>query len=213
MASPSITGLVATHGYWVVSALVALESMGIPLPGETILVAAAIYAGTTHQLNIWIIITAATLGAIAGDGAGFLLGRRFGYRLLLRYGRYVRMTPPRIKLGQLLFKRHGGKVVFFGRFVAILRTLAALLAGMNGMEWRRFLLCNASGGIVWAATFGLSAYAFGERIERVRGPVAVGGLVLAGAAAIVLLSFVRRHEAEMERQAEQALPGPLHERL
>ena len=213
MIPVSVTDLVSTHGYWVITAVVALESMGIPLPGETILVTAAIYAGTTHRLNIWIIIASAALGAIVGDSAGFLLGRRFGYRLLLRYGGYVRINEARIKLGQFLFARHGGKVVFFGRFIAILRTLAALLAGTNGMDWRRFLLFNASGGIVWATAFGLSAYAFGEQIERVRRPVAIGSLILAGCAGIALMWFMRRHEAELEEQAERALPGPLRPRL
>ncbi|MEP6917537.1 MAG: DedA family protein [Acidobacteriota bacterium] len=209
----SITNLVSTHGYWVVAVVVAVESMGIPLPGETILVTAGIYAGTTHRLNIWIIIAAAALGAIAGDSAGFLIGRRFGYRLLLRYGRYVRMNEARIKLGQFLFDRHGGKVVFFGRFVAVLRTLAALLAGMNGMDWRRFLVFNASGGIAWAVAFGAGAYAFGEQIERVRGPIAVVTLVAAAFAGVILMWFVGRHEAELEAQAERALPGPLRSRL
>jgi membrane protein DedA with SNARE-associated domain len=213
MVSASIADLVSKHGYWVISAVVALESMGIPLPGETMLVSAAIYAGTTHRLNVWIVIASAALGAIVGDRAGFLLGRRFGYRLLLRYGRYAGVNEARIKLGQYLFDRHGGKVVFFGRFVAILRTFAPFLAGTNGMDWRRFLLFNASGGIAWAAGFGLAAYAFGEQIERVRRPVAIVSSILAGFAVIVLMWFVRRHEAELEAKAERALPGPLRNRL
>lgn len=213
MISPTVADLVATHGYWIISIVIALESMGIPLPGETILVTAAIYAGTTHRLDISIIIAAAAFGAIVGDSIGFVIGRRFGYRLLLRYGRYVRLTDSRIKLGQFLFQRYGGTVVFFGRFVALLRTLAAVLAGTNGMAWRRFFLFNASGGIVWAAVFGLSAYAFGERVERVRGPVAIGSLIAAGIAGVALIRFMRRHEADLERQAEQALPGPLREQL
>jgi membrane protein DedA with SNARE-associated domain len=213
MVSGFITDAVSTHGYWVVGTVIGFESMGIPLPGETILVTAAIYAGTTHRLNIWLIIMSAALGAIIGDSAGFFLGRRFGYELLLRYAAYVRMNHARIKLGQFLFDRHGGKVVFFGRFLSILRTLAAFLAGMNGMNWRRFLVFNATGGIVWAGGFGLAGYGFGERIEHLRAPVAIGGLFLAASAALVFVRFVRRHEAELEAQAEQALPGPLRTRL
>ena len=111
--------------------VVALESMGVPVPGETTLVSAAIFAGTTHRLNIWLVIAAAALGAIAGDSVGYAIGRTLGHRFLINHGALLRMDARRIKLGQYLFKRHGGKVVFFGRFVALLRALAALLAGIR----------------------------------------------------------------------------------
>src|SRR5689334_19326894 len=123
--------------------------MGLPVPGETTLVTAAIYAATTGRLNIWLVIAAAATGAIVGDSVGFWIGRAFGHRLLLKYGSLLRLTPRRIKLGQYLFQRHGGKVVFFGRFLALLRALAALMAGINYMDWRRFLLFNVTGGIAW----------------------------------------------------------------
>src|SRR5262245_20369748 len=100
--------LIVHQGYWVVAAVVGFESMGVPLPGETTLVSAAIYAGSTHELNIWILTAAAAIGAIAGDNVGFWLGRRYGYRLLMRYGAVVRMNERRIKLGQFMFDRHGG---------------------------------------------------------------------------------------------------------
>jgi membrane protein DedA with SNARE-associated domain len=204
--------LVASHGYWVLATVVALESMGIPMPGETMLVTAAIYAGTTHRLNIGLVIAAAALGAIVGDNVGYWLGREFGYRLLLRYGPLLRINTPRIKLGQYLFYRHGGKVVFFGRFIAILRAIAALLAGTNRMPWWRFLFFNATGGIVWAAGFGMAAYGAGEYVVRLKGHLAVAGLVLAVAGAVVAFGFVRRHEDALLRRAEEALPGPLDQR-
>jgi membrane protein DedA with SNARE-associated domain len=207
--SERVAELIATHGYWVIAAIVGLESTGIPAPGETALVTAAIYAGTTHRLSIVFVIVAAAIGAIAGDNVGYLAGRRFGYRLLLRYGPLLKLTPPRIKLGQFLFARHGGKVVFFGRFIAVLRALAALLAGINVMPWKRFLFFNAAGGVVWAVLFGVGGYLFGEQIERVKGPAGVAGLVLAVVAAVASAWFVRRHEAALEAEAERALPGPL----
>ena len=154
--------LLAAYGYWVVGGVVALESMGLPVPGETVLIAAAVYAGETHHLNISLVIAVAAVGAILGDNLGFWIGRELGYRLLLRYGPYVGLTEARIKLGQYLFNRHGGKIVFFGRFVAVLRVLAALLAGVNQMSWSRFLLFNATGGVVWASLFGLAAYYLGQ---------------------------------------------------
>jgi membrane protein DedA with SNARE-associated domain len=207
--SETLITLISTHGYWVVAAIVGLESMGIPLPGETALVTAGIYAGTTHRLNIAFVIGAAAVGAIVGDNLGFWIGRRFGYRLLLRYAPFLHLTTRRIKLGQYLFQSHGGKVVFFGRFFAILRTLSALLAGVNWMPWWRFLLFNMAGGIVWATVFGLSSYVLGQAIEDIRGPVSMIGVVLACAAAVAGFWFVRRHETELEEKAERALPGPV----
>jgi membrane protein DedA with SNARE-associated domain len=205
----NLASVIATHGYWVVAAVVALESMGLPLPGETTLVMAAAYAGKTHELNIALVIAAAATGAIVGDSVGFAIGGHFGYRLLVRYGPLLRISVRHIKLGQFLFHRHGGKVVFFGRFIAVLRALAALLAGMNCMAWRRFVFFNATGGIVWATVFGLAAYWLGAKIGEFEGPfqlTALGLAVIAGVAAIV---FVRRHQAALEEEAERALPGPL----
>jgi membrane protein DedA with SNARE-associated domain len=200
----TLEGLIAAHGYWILGALIGLESMGIPLPGETALISAAIYAGTTHRLNIVFVIVAAIVGAVAGDNAGFWIGRRFGHGLLVRYGHLVKLNARRIRLGQFLFDRHGGTVVFFGRFVAVLRAAAALLAGINRMRWRPFLLFNAAGGIVWATGYGLAAYALGERIERFEGPVRIGAFALAAGAVLVGLWMVRRHEARLEQQVHDA---------
>jgi len=205
----TLNHLIAQHGYWVVAMVVGLESMGVPLPGETTLVSAAVYAGSTHELNIWLLTAAAALGAIAGDNAGFWIGRQYGYALLLRYGYLVRLSERRIKLGQFLFDRHGGKVVFFGRFVAFLRVIAALLAGVNCMDWRRFLVFNALGGVTWAALFGWAGYAFGRKIEEITTSLAVFTAILAAAAFLAGMWFVRRHEVSLEEQAERAHPGPL----
>jgi membrane protein DedA with SNARE-associated domain len=198
-----LADLISTHGYWVVAAVIMLESMGVPLPGETMLVTAAIFAGTTHQLNILWVIAAAVSGAVVGDNLGFWIGQRFGVALLHNYGHLLRITPQRIRLGQYLFDRHGGKVVFGGRFVAVLRALAALLAGMNCMNWWRFLVFNAAGGIVWATAYGSAAYVFGEQVERLRGPVAVIGFVLAGAAVVAGTWFVRYHEDALSAHVER----------
>ena len=135
--------------------------------------------------------------------------RRFGHQLLVRYGYLVRIDAAEIKLGQFLFLRHGGKVVLLGRFIAVLRTLAALLAGINCMPWWRFLFFNAAGGVIWAAVYGLAAYELGHQIEQLRASVAIGGLVLAAIAAIVAFRFVRHHQAELQAEAERAMPGPI----
>ncbi len=201
--------LISTYGYWAVAGVVALESMGLPLPGETTLIAAAAYAGTTHRLSVVLVVAAAAAGAILGDNLGFWLGRGFGYRLLLRYGHYLRMSEKRVKLGQYLFLRHGGKVVFFGRFVAVLRALAAFLAGTNRMPWSPFLLFNAAGGVVWATAYGVAAYVFGKQIHHLLSGMGLAMLVLALVLASATFVFLRRHEAQLEAEAERALPGPL----
>ena len=149
-ATTDLQHFLVTYGYWAVFVFVAIESIGIPFPGETMLLVAAIDAGTTHQLSIVLVIIAATCGAILGDNLGFWIGREGGYRLLRRYGRYIGFNERRVKLGLYLFRKHGGKIVFFGRFVAVLRAWAAFLAGVNRMQWSRFLLFNALGGVSWA---------------------------------------------------------------
>jgi membrane protein DedA with SNARE-associated domain len=137
-----------------------------------------------------------------------LIGRRFGFPLLLRYGHLPRIDRRRLTLGQFLFARHGGKVVFFGRFIALLRALAALLAGINGMDWWRFLLFNASGGVVWATVYGLAAYVFGEHIVRLHGPAVIIDLLIAGAAVAACLWWLRGREALLQVEAARSLSGP-----
>jgi len=135
--------IIAANGYWIVALAIGLECLGLPVPGESILVAAAVYAGSSHALNITLVIGAAAFGAILGNAIGFWIGREGGYRLLLRYGRRFGMTDGRIKLGQYLFLKHGGKIVFFGRFVAGLRVFVGIFAGANRMSWRSFLFLTS----------------------------------------------------------------------
>jgi membrane protein DedA with SNARE-associated domain len=201
--------LLAAYGYWTVVLMVGLESLGIPMPGETALITASIYAGATHNLSILLVVLAAISGAIAGDNVGFAIGHWGGYRLLVRYGKYVRLNEARIKLGHYVFLRHGGKVVFFGRFVSVLRTYAALLAGTTRMPWWRFLAFNAAGGIVWACIYGLGAYFLGAQLVRLTGPATVAVGITAAIVIVAFFVFVRRNENRLEAAAERALPGPL----
>ncbi len=201
----------AEYGYVALVGLIALESMGIPLPGETVLVMASIHAGTRGG-NIGLVIAAATLGAILGDNIGYVLGRELGFRFLVRFGSYFRLSDARIKLGQYLFMKHGAKVVFFGRFIAILRCLAAFLAGVNQMAWPRFLFANGAGAVVWATTIGLGAYTFGKAFHQIVGPVSLAFFLLAVVAVFWGFIYLRRHETALEAEAETALPGPLRSR-
>jgi membrane protein DedA with SNARE-associated domain len=205
----SAPAFLATYGYWAVAGLIGLESIGIPLPGETALIAAAVLSGSTNDLNIVLVIVFASAGAIIGDSIGFWIGHKLGFRLLRRYGERVGLTEPRLKLGRYMFMRHGGKVVFLGRFVSLLRTLAALFAGANRMHWPRFLMFNATGGIVWATTYGLAAYFAGQTLHRINGTISFLLLGLGAIAVVVGVLLVRRHEDSLIAEAERALPGPL----
>jgi membrane protein DedA with SNARE-associated domain len=208
-ASQDLLRFIAAYGYWAVLVFVAIESTGIPVPGETMLLTAAIYAGTTHHLQIPVVILAAAAGAILGDNLGYWVGREGGYRLLRRFGHVVRLDEGKLKLGQYLFRRHGGKVVFFGRFVAVLRAWAAFLAGANRMPWPRFLAYNAAGGIVWATLYGAGAYLLGEQVNRLSGTVGKALAVLAVLAIVAAVVLLKRNERRLEGEAEAAMPGPL----
>ena len=201
--------LISTHGYWMIALVVGLESMGIPLPGETMLVLASIYAARDPTLSIWLVIVAAALGSILGDNAGYWIGHRYAYAAVLRYGRRVGLSEPRIKIGQYLFRKHGGKVVFLGRFVALLRILAAFLAGVNRMPWRDFLLANAAGAILWAAVFGAGGYCFGVLLFKLHAIFAGAVFTIAVVIFFGAGYFIRRYESRLTDAAERAIPGPL----
>lgn len=200
---------IGRYGEWLVGGVIAVESFGVPFPGETVLVAAALYAGASGKLSIVQVVLAAIVGAVAGSTGGFWLGRTLGFRWIMRHRSKLRLSSSRLKIGQYLFLRHGGKVVFFGRFVPVLRALGALLAGVNCMVWDRFLLFNALGAAVWASVFGIGAYVFGEELASALSKV---GLVLGICAAVAMVAaFIvgRRYERRLEALAERALPGPL----
>jgi membrane protein DedA with SNARE-associated domain len=190
---------------------VGIESTGIPFPGETTLLVAAVYAGTTHRLIIVGVIAAAAAGAILGDNLGFWVGREGGFRLLCRYGTYIRLDERKLKLGQYLFRKHGAKVVFFGRFVAVLRAWAAFLAGTNRMPWSRFLPFNAAGGIVWATIYGTGGYYLGKNVNRLAGPVGIATVIIAAILIIIVLVVLKRNEQRLEEEAVRAIPGPVYQ--
>ena len=204
----TLQNLVAHYGYFAVFCIVALESAGLPLPGETALVSAAIFAGQ-GTLKIEGVIACAAIAAILGDNCGYWVGREFGFPLLFRHGHLLRIDESKLKVAQYLFLRHGGKIVFFGRFVAILRTFAAFLSGVNRLPWGRFLLFNALGGIVWATIFGLGGFFLGVAFESYAKPVGIGALVCAVIGAVAASRFVAHHAEALREEAERALPGPL----
>lgn len=183
----TIARLVETYGYWFLFALVAIESFGVPLPGETALVTAAAYAAL-GRLNVLLVIGAAASGAIFGDNAGYWLGRKGGIALVRRYGRRVGLSEAKLARAHAFFERYGARTVFIGRFVALLRSWAAALAGVACMPYATFTLFNALGGIAWALVFGWLGFAFGRNLpllERYVGQVSLV-IVLLGALLVVV---------------------------
>jgi membrane protein DedA with SNARE-associated domain len=201
--------LIHEYGLIAVAAIIALECLGLPVPGETALLGAAIYAGTKHELNINAVIATAAGAATVGRMIGYVIGYKFGSPLLLQYGHYVWLTPGRIKLGQYLFMRYGGKIIFFAQFVPVLRTLAGPFAGVNLMPWRNFIFANAISSCVWAASYGYAAYWVGGEFERLQGRMVLPLVVIAVIAIIAGGLFVRQREAQLITEAERAIPGSL----
>ena len=206
---PSIAHLVHAYGLLVVASVIGLEGVGIPVPGETALIVASVIAGSKHELNIVAVILVAAGASIVGRMIGYAIGRHFGYWLLLRYGGYVRITEARIKLGQYLFLRHGGKIIIVAQFIPVLRTLAGILAGANRMPRHTFMLTNIVGASLWAVFFGVAAYFLGRQVERLAGSAVLICAVILLVGVVLATIFVKGHEAQLAAKAERALPGPL----
>ncbi len=161
----TIAGLIASYGYVVLFFLVGLESLGIPLPGETALVTAAAFAALGH-LSISAVMATAVAAAIIGDNGGYWIGRGGGIALVRRYGRVLHLNESHLARAQTFFAQHGPKTVFIGRFIALLRTWAAVLAGVAKMPYGTFMLYNALGAVCWAVLFGTLGYAFGRNLPQ-----------------------------------------------
>ena len=180
VALAAIFGVSNSLGY-LLPALIGLESMGVPSPGETALVAAAVLA-SQGKLQIWLVILIAVCSAIIGDNIGYLLGRRLGREILVAKGPFSKQRARAIAAGDRFFDRHGARAVFFARWIALVRFAAAWLAGINKMHWRTFFFWNALGGISWGITYGLVGYYGGKAAAHV---LADAGIV--GAVVLVLL--------------------------
>jgi membrane protein DedA with SNARE-associated domain len=196
------------YGYAAIFVIIALENVGLPLPGETILITAALYAAETHGLNVIAVVGTAVVAACAGGIAGFTIGQRGGLHVLRQYGSYIHVDEKDLRLGRYLFQRYGGRVVFFARFVAFLRALAGLLAGMNGMALKRFVLFTTLGAVAWASTFGFGAYALGRRIEALSTGASVVLVILTALAALAGFWALRRNRDRLQREADRPIERP-----
>jgi membrane protein DedA with SNARE-associated domain len=205
-------GLISAYGPVFVGGMLALECLCIPVPGETVLLTAAVYAGRTHNINIWMVFIAGFAGAVCGNLLAFWLGGRYGYRLLWRYGGYLRLTHARLRIGQYLFFLHGGKFVIFARFVPVLRSIAGVLAGANRMPAGPFMAANLAGALAWVGLDCVCAYSIGKGLARLTTwfGIVLGCIVLLAVAGLAI--FLRRHEKRLVLEAERALGAELADR-
>ena len=183
------------YGYWVVFFGVMLENAGLPIPGETILLAAGFFASLGH-FNIAIVMIVAAVGAMLGDNAGYAIGRKLGRAALERYGRRVGLSAALLGRFDHFFLKNGNRTIFFARFITGLRVFAALLAGAAAMPWRMFLLYNSAGAVVWAIVITLAGYFFGKSwhvLERVVGGFGAAALIAVVIVLIILIVRKRRN--------------------
>lgn len=202
---------ISVYGVWLVAGFIALESIGAPLPAEAALIAAGIFAARTPDLNIWMLIAAGTLAAIAGNTAGYWIGRTFGHRILVRYGPGLGLTAGRIRIGQWLFERYGGRFVFIARFLPFLRNMAAILAGTNSMRQLGFHFASGTAAVVWVMSYSLAAYHIGDAVMSYASPVAVvlgvAAVLLILAVPALILRYEKRLLARIEQESPPLAPG------
>ncbi|MGV9929830.1 DedA family protein [Streptomyces olivaceoviridis] len=191
--------LLGHYGYWAVGAVVFVEDFGVPAPGETILLAAGVYAGT-GRLNVAAVAVIAFVAAVAGDNLGYLIGRFGGRAFVHRWGRYVFLTPKRFEAAEAFFTRHGGKIVTVARFVEGLRQANGVIAGTTGMHWRRFLAFNALGAALWVGLWTTLAYLAGSHITAIYDEIRRYQLYVLVAVAVLLAAFVVRHLVRRRRE-------------
>jgi membrane protein DedA with SNARE-associated domain len=203
-ALAAILGVSNSLGY-LLPAIIGLESMGVPSPGETALVAAAVLA-SQGKLHIWLVILIGVASAIVGDNVGYLLGRHFGRDVLEARGPMQGHRRRALQAGDRFFKRHGAKTVFFGRWIALIRVATAWLAGINEMPFATFFVWNAFGGITWGVTYGLVGYFGGKAAAHVLSQIGIVGAVVF--AVIFVVALVRWQVRERrEAKAEDGSTG------
>jgi membrane protein DedA with SNARE-associated domain len=205
MSSAQLPGVLATlapvldrYGYLAVGGFVLLEDFGVPTPGETILIAAAVYAGA-GKLSIVLVVLIAWVAAVLGDNIGYAIGAFGGRRLVVKYGRYVLITEDRLDKASRFFERHGGKVVVVARFIEGLRQVNGIVAGTSAMTWRRFLVFNALGAALWVGTWSAVGYFAGNHITSIYEQVTRYSLYVAIAIAVLLVVLIVR--AVLRRRA------------
>lgn len=189
-------------GYAAVAFLLFVEDFGVPAPGETVLIAASVYAGA-GRLNIFAVAVIAFFAAMLGDNVGYAIGHFGGRALVLRYGRYVFLTEERLDKAETFFNRHGGKIVTVARFIEGLRQANGIIAGITGMRWLKFLMFNALGAALWVATWTSVGYFAGNHITGIYDTVNRYALYFLGAAVVLVAALVVRHRRRRGRRPGQ----------
>lgn len=192
-----------SYGYLAVGGFLFLEDFGVPVPGETILIAAAVYAGA-GQLNIFLVALIAVFAAILGDNVGFGIGHFGGRPLALRGGKYVGLNDERLGKAESWFDRHGGKVVVIARFVEGLRQANGIVAGITRMHWLKFLSFNALGAVLWVAVWCVVGYVSGNHIDAVYSVVSRVFLYVVGAVVLFVLGRLALHLRNRHRETADA---------
>src|SRR2546423_7404033 len=172
------------YGYWAVFFGVMLENAGVPLPGETILLIAGYFAAT-GEFHLPLVMLIAATGAVVGDNIGFAIGHHYGRGVLLRFGRFVFLTPKRVRSMDQYFENHGNKTILVARFITGLRVFAALFAGASKMPWRVFVVYNVAGAILWSVVISLLGYLFGQSLPLLVKWVGRSGTILLVAAIVI----------------------------
>ena len=194
----SLAGPLNHFGYWAVLLFVMIEDFGVPVPGETILIAASVYAGA-GRLNVVLVGVIGFAAAVIGDNIGFAIGHFGGRAVVLRWGRYVRLTEQRLDKAEDFFHRHGGWIITFARFIEVLRQANGIVAGTTGLRWRRFLAFNALGAALWTGTWVTLGYLAGSHIATIYHYITQYSYYLLIAAAVVLAGYVTRHVLRRRR--------------
>lgn len=179
------------YGYLAVAGFVFLEDFGVPVPGETILILGAVYAGT-GRLSIFLVGLLGFLAAVLGDNVGFAIGHLGGRPLVERFGRYIFLTPERLDRATAFFERHGGKIVAVARFIEGLRQANGIIAGITGMHWARFVLFNAIGAALWVGVWTSVGYFSGSHINAIYNTAARYDTYLAIAVGVLVLAYIAR---------------------
>ena len=185
-------------GYLAVVGLVLIEDFGVPVPGETVLILAAVYAGT-GRLNILLVGLLGFLGAVLGDNIGFAIGHFGGRPLIERYGRYIFLTTERVARATRFFERHGGWIIIIARFIEGLRQANGIIAGISGIHWAKFLAYNAIGAALWVAAWTTVGYLSGSHINAIYHDVTRYSTFIAVAVGALLLAYLARHLARVRR--------------
>jgi len=194
----SLAPVLNSYGYLAVGGLIALEDFGIPVPGETVLIAAAAYAGA-GQLSVVGVGIVAFVAAVVGDNIGYAIGRFGGRALVLRYGRYVFITEERLAVAERFFNRHGGKIITVARFIEGLRQANGIIAGITGMHWLKFIAFNALGAALWVGAWISIGYFAGEHIGTIYGYANRYSLYLLVAIGVLLAALIVRHVLRRRR--------------